>query len=63
MSRNIFKRQNDLLLIREGGKRHYVLIKDFSIFMYDHALHRGRKKLSCYCGQAFTTKEILKCPD
>ena len=26
----------DLLLIGEGGKKHYVLIKDFNIFMYDH---------------------------
>ena len=25
----------DLLLIGEEGKRHYVLIKDFSTFMYD----------------------------
>ena len=28
-----------LLLIETEGKRHYVLIKDFSTFMYDHALH------------------------
>ena len=26
----------DLLLIGEEGKRHYVLIKDFNTFMYDH---------------------------
>ena len=30
----------DLLLIAERGKRHYVLIKDFNIFMYNHSLHR-----------------------
>ena len=34
-----------LLLIREEGKRHYVFIKDFSTFMYDYKLHRGRKKI------------------
>ena len=28
----------DLLLIRKEGKRHYVLIKDFNTFMYDHTL-------------------------
>ena len=31
-----------LLLIGEGEKKHYVLIKDFNTFMYDHALHHGR---------------------
>ena len=33
----------DLLLIGEEGKRHYVLIKYFNTFMYDHTLHCGRK--------------------
>ena len=33
----------DLLLITEKDKRHYVLIKNFNTFMYDHTLHRGRK--------------------
>ena len=28
--------------------------------MYDHALHYGRKHF-CYCLQAFSTEEILKC--
>ena len=32
----------DLLLIGEGGTKHYVLIKDFNIFMYDHIFHHGR---------------------
>ena len=39
----------DLLLIGEEGKRHYVLIKDFSTFMYDHALHHGKKDFCRYC--------------
>ena len=30
----------DLLLIGEEVKRHYVLIKDFSTFRYDHTLLR-----------------------
>ena len=33
----------DLLLIGEEGKRHYVLLKDFNTFMYDHTLHRRRE--------------------
>ena len=32
----------DLLLIGEEDKRHYVLIKDFITFIYDHTLH-GKK--------------------
>ena len=44
MSRNTFERHVYLLLV--GGKedkRHYVLIGDFSTFLYNHKLHRGRK--------------------
>ena len=33
----------DLLLIGEERKRHYVLIKDYSTFRYDHTLHGERK--------------------
>ena len=48
-------------LIGEQVKRHYVLIKDFYTFMYDHTLHRRRKHVCHYCLQAFSTKGILKC--
>ena len=44
------------LLIGEEGKRHYALIKDFSTFMYDHTLHRGRKQFCRYCLHAFSTR-------
>ena len=33
----------DLLLIGEGEKKYYVLIKDFRKFMSDHTIHHGRK--------------------
>ena len=29
-------------MIKEEGKGHYVLIKDFNIFMYNHTLYRGK---------------------
>ena len=61
MSGNTFKRHADLLLIGEEGKRHDVINKDYSTFMYDHTLHNGRKHFCCYCLQAFNIKEILKC--
>ena len=48
----------DLSLIGEKGKRHNVLIKNFSTFMYDHTLHRGRKHFCHYCLQALSTEDI-----
>ena len=51
----------DLLLIGEGEKKHYVFIKDFNKFMYDHTLHHGKKYFCRYCLQAFKTAEKLKC--
>ena len=50
-----------LLLIGEEDKRHYVLIKNFNTFMYDHTLHCGRTHFCCYHLQAFTNEEIIKC--
>ena len=38
-----FKRHVYLLMIGEEDKLHYVLIKDFNTFVYDHVLRRGRK--------------------
>ena len=34
------EKHGDLLLIEAEGKRHYVFIKNFNTFMYDHTLHR-----------------------
>ena len=50
----------DLLLIGEEGKRHYVLLKDFNTFMYDHTLHRRREHFCRYRLQAFSSEEISK---
>ena len=49
-----------LLLIRGEDKRHYFFIKDFSTFVYDHKLHRGRIKFCRNCLQVFSTQEILE---
>ena len=53
------KKHVDLLLIEEKDKRHYVLIRNFNTFIYNHTLHHG-KKFCRYCLQAFSTEEILK---
>ena len=47
-------------MTREEGKRHYVLIKDSNMFMYDHTLHHRRKYFCQYCLKHFSTTEILK---
>ena len=39
------KKHVELLLRGEEGKRHYVLIKDFTMFIYDHSLHREKKNI------------------
>ena len=50
----------DSLLI--GGKDHwyYVLIKDFNIFMYDYALHRGRKHFLSLLFTSFLYRKNIK---
>ena len=35
ISKETFKNQMNLLLIRKDEKKHYVLIKDFNAFMYN----------------------------
>ena len=42
---------------RRKEKRHYVLIKNFDTFMYDH---HGKEEFCPYCLQAFSIKEIFK---
>ena len=45
----------------QEGKSHYILIKGFNPFIYDHTLNRGRKYIVIsYCLQAFSAAEILK---
>ena len=50
----------DSLLIGEEEKRHYILIKDFNTFMYDHTLYRGVKQFCLCCLRTFSTAEIIK---
>ena len=41
-------------------EKNNVLIKDFNIFIYDQALHRGRKHFCRYCLHVSIPEEILK---
>ena len=57
VSKKCFEEKHvDLLLIGEEGKRNYVLINDFNIFMHHHNLLRRRKHFCRYCLQVFRTK-------
>ena len=58
--KKILQKKHVDLLIGEGEKNYYVLIKDFNRFVYHHSLNRGRKNFCRYCFHAFMTKEILK---
>ena len=49
-----------LCRVEKQGQRHYLIIKDFNTFMYDHTLHQGKKHFCPYCLQAFSIEEILK---
>ena len=63
VSKKCFEKKHvGLLLIGEEGKRHYVLIKDFNTFIFDHKLHCGKKNFCRYCLQTFNTEKILKYP-
>ena len=49
----------NLLLITNGEKQHYVLIKDFNEFMYNQTKHKCRKHFRMYCLQCFISEEVL----
>ena len=49
----------NLLLIAEGEKQHYVLIKDFNILMYNKTKHKATKHFYMHCLQCVSTEEIL----
>ena len=52
--------EKHVYLLLTGEKKHYVLVKNFNTFMYDHTSHRGSKHFCRFCLQFFSTKEILK---
>ena len=59
ISKETFEDQMHLLLIIKDEKKHYVLIKDFNIFMYNQSKHKERKHFCMYCLQCFSSERIL----
>ena len=59
ISKETFEDQMNLLLITKDEKKHYVLIKDFNVFMYNQSKHKERKHFWMYCLHCFSSIEIL----
>ena len=51
--------KNNLLLITEKDKFHYVFIKDFNRLMFSRTKHKDKKHHCMSCLQSFTKEEIL----
>ena len=49
----------NLSLITKDENKHYVLIKDFNKFMYNHTKHKERKHFCMFCLQCFSSEKVL----
>ena len=59
VSDKIFKDLIDLLLIVDGGKSHYVYIKDFDRFMFHKTKNKNKKYFCESCLQCLSSKNAL----
>ena len=59
ISKEKFTDHMELLLITEGTKTHYVLIKDFNKLMYNQTKHKERKHFCMHCLQCFSSERVL----
>ena len=54
ISKERFENQMNLPSITECENKHYVLIKDFDMLMYNRTKHEQRKHFCMYCLQCFS---------
>ena len=59
VSKEKFNCHLNLLLITEGEKKHYCLLKNFNKFMYNQTNHKERKHFCMYCLQGFSSEMVL----
>ena len=59
ISKEDFEMELNLLLLESDGKKHYVLIKDFNLFMLKQTKHKNKKNFCMNCLQCFSSKEVL----
>ena len=50
-----------LLLLTDGEKRHYCLIRDLSSFLADQTKHKARMEVCVYCLSRHTTVQLREC--
>ena len=59
VSKEKYEDHMELLLVMKDENKHYVLIKDFSKFMYNQTKHKERKHFCIYCLQCFSSERVL----
>ena len=59
LSKEKFNYCLNLLLITEGEKKHYCLLKNFNKFMHNQTKNNGRKHFCMYCLQGFSSERVL----
>ena len=59
VSNQKFEDSMDLLLVTDGGKSHYVYIKDFDRFMFHKTKNKNKKYFCRSCLQCFSSKNVL----
>ena len=59
ISKEKYDNHMNLLLITEDTNTHYVLIKDFNKFMFNHTKHQHKKHFCMYCLQCFSSERVL----
>ena len=59
VSKEKYENHMELLLITENENKHYVLIEDFNIFMYNQTKHKESKHFCMHCLQCFSSEIVL----
>ena len=60
MFKEKFEDQINILLMTEGGNKHYVLTKRLPLkFTYNQTKHQHRKHFCMYCLQCFSSEKTL----
>ena len=56
--KNVAKKTSWFVINRKKGKEHYVLIKNFNTFMYNHTFHHGKKHFVVIACKLLVQKNI-----
>ena len=59
VSKEKYEDHMELLLITKDENKHYILIKDFNKFMFNHTKHKNKKHFCMYCLQCFSSERVL----